>query len=64
MADQTNLRTEFKSSCTVGAGDGHLSTFDFLACRLLHDPAYFCENLDLYIFVLFSFIWTDGDLSS
>ena len=30
----------------------------------LHDPAYFCENLYLYIFVLFSFIWSDGDLSS
>ena len=30
----------------------------------LHDPAYFCENLVLYIFVLFSFIWSDGDLIS
>ena len=30
----------------------------------LHDPTYFCEKLDLYIFVLFSFIWSDGDLSS
>ena len=33
-------------------------------CLRLHDPAYFCENLDLYIFVLFSFILSDGDLSS
>ena len=30
----------------------------------LSDPAYFCEKFYLYIFVLFSFIWSDGDLSS
>ena len=30
----------------------------------LHDPAYFCENLYLYIFCLLSFAWVDGDLSS
>ena len=28
-----------------------------------HNPGYFCENLDLYIFVL-SFNWSDGDLNS
>ena len=38
---------------------GHQNTY-----LRLHDPAYFCENLDLYIFVLFSFILSDGDLSS
>ena len=34
-------------------------------CKYLrwHNPAYFFENLYLYIFVL-SFIWSDGDLSS
>ena len=30
--------------------------------RLLH-VAYFCENLCLCIFVLLSFMWSDGDLS-
>ena len=28
------------------------------------DTAYFCANLYIYIFVLLSFIWSDGDLSS
>ena len=29
-----------------------------------HDPAYFCESLCLYIFLLLSLVWSDGDLSS
>ena len=42
---------------------GNTQVLVFLKLRL-HDPAYFCENLDLCIFVLFSFIWSDGDFSS
>ena len=30
----------------------------------MNDPAYFCDNLHLYTFVLFSFILSDSDLSS
>ena len=40
------------------------SQFSIRFVLRLHDPAYYCENLDLYIFVLFSFIWSAGDLSS
>ena len=40
----------------------YLFTLFFQKLLRLHDPASFCEKLDLYIFVLFSFIWSDGDL--
>ena len=33
-------------------------------CLRWNDPANFRENLYLCIFVLLSFIWSDGDLSS